>query len=126
MRLVLECRDATWLELETELEATREGQLGRHGVAHFFRRDRSDDRHAAKYYSLRKNSSDMRNEPPLVTIRIPSDAQKQIPAGEKLMFDGIVAVGSGNSNPYDRYARYIFCLEAHLCVMLPPTCYPYI
>jgi hypothetical protein len=42
------------------------------------------------------------------------------------MFDGIVAVGSGNSNPYDRYSRYIFCLEAHLCVMLPPTCYPYI
>jgi hypothetical protein len=126
MRPVLKCGNATWLEIETELEATRESQLGQHGVVHFFKRDRSDDRRAAKYYSLRQNSSDMRNEPPLVTIRIPRDEQKQIPAGEKPMFDGIVAVGTGNSNPYDRYARYIFCLEAHLGVMLPETCYPYI
>ena len=70
MRPVLKCGNATWFEIETEFEAAREGLLGQHGVVHFFKRDRADDRHAATYYSLRQSSVDIGNAPPLVTMAL--------------------------------------------------------
>jgi hypothetical protein len=124
MKTILACKDAHWVELETVAEAEQESHLAGHAVVYYFKQDQADPKSGANYYSLRRRVAQGATPEPLITVRIPRDPSKW--NDDQPLFAGIIVVGVGNTNPYQNFARYIYALEAHLCVQLPARCYPYL